>query len=111
MRDSDVDRQMICALKKLFTVSLCKGDAKQQRVNLGGHSVGDVGLHGGDVLLRVVHGDKKVAGLHGGVRVPGVRFQVIVQLQPVEQRGRGGRAGRLHRRAVGQHRFLRGHIS
>lgn len=54
--------------------------------DLGGDPVGDVGLHGGDVLLRVVHCNKQVAGFCGGVEVPAVGIQVVVQLQPVEQR-------------------------
>lgn len=56
---------------------------KQQLVsNLGGDSVGDIGLHGGHVLLWVVNGDKKVTGFYGVLRVC---FQVTIQLQPVEQ--------------------------
>lgn len=74
--------------------------------NLGGHSVGDVRLHGGHVLLGVVHGDEEVVGFGGGVRIPSVCLQVVVQLQPVEERGGGGGAGRLDRRAIGQYGFL-----
>lgn len=81
----------------------------QRRADLGGDPVGDVGLHGGDVLLGVVHGDKEVAGFRGDVGVPAVRLRLVVQLQPVEERGHRGRTGRLHRRAVGQRRLLLGH--
>lgn len=43
------------------------------------------------MLLRVVHRDEQVPRLRAGERVPPV-FQVVVQLQPVEERGRGGGA-------------------
>lgn len=58
------------------------------------------------MLLRVVHCDKQVAGFCGGVEVLAVCFQVVVQLQPVEQRGRRDGTRRLDRRAVGQPGFL-----
>lgn len=76
--------------------------------HLGGDSVGDVGLHGGHVFLWVVDRDEEVTGLRRlRVGVPDVGFRIVVQLQPVEQRRRGGGTRRLHRRAVGQGRFLR----
>lgn len=62
------------------------------------------------MLLWVVDCDKKVAGLCGGIGVPGVCFQVVVQLQPVEQRGRGGGTRCVNRRAIGEPHFLRGQI-
>lgn len=80
----------------------------QPIADLGGDPVGDVGLHGGHVLLWVVHRDEQVAHLHGGVRVAAISLQVIVQLQPVEQRGRRGRTRWLHWRAVSQPRLLLG---
>lgn len=63
----------------------------QPAADLCGDSVGDVRLHGGHMLLRVVHRDEQVTRLRAGKRVPPV-FQVVVQLQPVEERGRGGGA-------------------
>lgn len=83
----------------------------QPVADLGGDSVGDVGLHGGDVLLWVVNGDEKVVGFRRGVGVRSVWIKVIVQLQPVEEHGRRSRARRLDRRAVGQPRLLRGQIT
>lgn len=59
--------------------------------DLRGDSVGDVRLHGGHVLLGVVDRHEQVARVCDGERLPPV-LRVIVQLQPVEERGCGGGA-------------------
>lgn len=78
------------------------------KADLGGHSVGDVGLHCRDVLLRVIHRDKQVPRFVGVVVVPRVWLNVVVQLQPIEQRGCWGGTRRVHWRAIGQSCLLWG---
>lgn len=60
------------------------------------------------MLLGVIDGDEEVAGFSGAKRVVSVGLRLAVQLQPAEQHRRRGGAGNLHRRAVGQARFLPG---
>lgn len=100
-----------CALKKGWAVTLCNIMGKWVKIaDLSGNSVGNVGLHCGDVLLWVINRDKKVTGFSGGIGVASICFQFVIQLQPVEQGGRRGGARRLHWSAVSQPRFLRWQI-
>ena len=70
---------------------------REDPTHLSDHSVGDVGLHGGDVFLRVVDGDEEVTCFS---------IQVVIQLQPVQEGGRGGGTRCLHRRPIGQNLVL-----
>lgn len=75
----------------LIRLKLSPARQKQPIADLCGDSVGDVRLHGGHVLLGVIDRDEQVTRVCDGEWVPPI-FQVVVQLQPVEERGRGGGA-------------------